>query len=310
MSAVPILSAAAALLVILWDRLRTRRMLRRLARMLEEAARGDFREEDFDESLLSAVESRLASYLAASSVSARNLQGEKDAVKTLVADISHQTKTPIANLRLYAQLLEEQELTEEGRALAAALTGQAEKLQDLVQSLVKASRLETGIIVQNPRPLLLAPMLESAAAQFRPKAAEKGLELVLEPTGAEKGVSLTVEPKEVLAVFDPRWTEEAVCNLLDNAVKYTPPGGSVSVRVTAYELYRRIDVADTGPGVPEADQGKIFQRFYRSPDARDADGVGIGLYLVRKIAEGQGGYVKVFSKPGEGAKFSLFLPGG
>ena len=165
MSAVPILSAAAALLVILWDRLRTRRMLRRLARMLEEAARGDFREEDFDESLLSAVESRLASYLAASSVSARNLQGEKDAVKTLVADISHQTKTPIANLRLYAQLLEEQELTEEGRALAAALTGQAEKLQDLVQSLVKASRLETGIIVQNPRPLLLAPMLESAAAR-------------------------------------------------------------------------------------------------------------------------------------------------
>ena len=295
MSAVPILSAAAALLVILWDRLRTRRMLRRLARMLEEAARGDFREEDFDESLLSAVESRLASYLAASSVSARNLQGEKDAVKTLVADISHQTKTPIANLRLYAQLLEEQELTEEGRALAAALTGQAEKLQDLVQSLVKASRLETGIIVQNPRPLLLAPMLESAAAQFRPKA-------------VEKGVSLTVEPTEVLAVFDPRWTEEAVCNLLDNAVKYTPPGGSVSVRVTAYELYRRIDVADTGPGVPEADQGKIFQRFYRSPDARDADGVGIGLYLVRKIAEGQGGYVKVFSKPGEGAKFSLFLP--
>ena len=297
MSAVPILSAAAALLVILWDRLRTRRMLRRLARMLEEAARGDFREEDFDESLLSAVESRLASYLAASSVSARNLQGEKDAVKTLVADISHQTKTPIANLRLYAQLLEEQELTEEGRALAAALTGQAEKLQDLVQSLVKASRLETGIIVQNPRPLLLAPMLESAAAQFRPKA-------------AEKGVSLTVEPTEVLAVFDPRWTEEAVCNLLDNAVKYTPPGGSVSVRVTAYELYRRIDVADTGPGVPEADQGKIFQRFYRSPDARDADGVGIGLYLVRKIAEGQGGYVKVFSKPGVGANFSLFLRGG
>ena len=297
MSAVPILSAAAAILVILWDRIRTRRMLRRLARMLEDAARGDFREEDFDESLLSAVESRLASYLAASSVSARNLQQEKDAVKTLVADISHQTKTPIANLRLYAQLLEEQELTEEGRALAAALTGQAEKLQDLVQSLVKASRLETGIIVQNPRPLPLAPMLESAAAQFRPKA-------------AEKGVSLTVEPTEVLAVFDPRWTEEAVCNLLDNAVKYTPPGGSVSVRVTAYELYRRIDVADTGPGVPEADQGKIFQRFYRSPDARDADGVGIGLYLVRKIAEGQDGYVKVFSKPGEGAKFSLFLPGG
>lgn len=297
MSAVPILSAAAAILAILWDRIRTRRMLRRLERMLEEAARGDFREEDFDESLLSAVESRLASYLAASSVSARNLQGEKDAVKTLVADISHQTKTPIANLRLYAQLLEEQELTEEGRALAAALTGQAEKLQDLVQSLVKASRLETGIIVQNPRPLPLAPMLESAAAQFRPKA-------------AEKGVSLTVDPTEVLAVFDPRWTEEAVCNLLDNAVKYTPPGGSVSVRVTAYELYRRIDVADTGPGVPEADQGKIFQRFYRSPDARDADGVGIGLYLVRKIAEGQDGYVKVFSKPGEGAKFSLFLPGG
>lgn len=290
------LFAAAALLAVLWDRIRMRRILRRLERMLEEAVRGDFREEDFDESLLSAVESRLASYLAASSVSARNLQEEKNAIKTLVADISHQTKTPIANLRLYAQLLEEQDLTEEGRVLSAALSDQTEKLQSLVQSLVKVSRLETGVIVQSPRSLPLAPMLESAAAQLRPRA-------------AEKGVALTVEPTEVSAVFDPKWTEEAVCNLLDNAVKYTPQGGSVSVRVTAYELYRRIDVIDTGPGVPEAEQEKIFQRFYRSPSARDADGVGIGLYLVRKIAEGQDGYVKVFSKPGKGAKFSLFLPG-
>ena len=113
---------------------------------------------------------------------------------------------------------------------------------------------------------------------------------------------------EAAARFDPKWTGEAVCNLLDNAVKYTPAGGRVTVSVTPYELFCRIDVADTGPGLGEEEQAKVFQRFYRAPAARDREGVGIGLYLVRQIAAGQGGYVKVDSAPGRGSVFSLFLP--
>ena len=111
-------------------------------------------------------------------------------------------------------------------------------------------------------------------------------------------------------MFDPKWTAEAVCNLLDNAVKYTPPGGSVTVDTVAYEMFCCVRVSDTGPGIPEEEQAKIFQRFYRAPSAHDQEGVGVGLYLAREIARGQGGYLKVKSPEDGGAVFSLFLPGG
>ena len=180
-------------------------------------------------------------------------------------------------------------------ALVTALEGQAEKLQSLIEALVKTSRLETGILELHPRPGLLGPMLEDAAAQFAPKTAAKEL-------------TLRVIAPEMRAVFDAKWTEEAVCNLLDNAVKYTPAGGSITLEAIAYELFCRIDVTDTGPGIPEAEQARVFQRFYRSAAAYEAEGVGIGLYLSRQIVQGQGGYLKVFSRPGYGAKFSMYLP--
>lgn len=287
--------AAGALAVFWWTRWRTRRLLKRLDGMLEQAVRGEFVEADFDEGMLSALESRLARYLASSAVSARNLQVEKDKIKTLIADISHQTKTPIANVRLYAQLLAEQDLTPESRELVTALEGQAEKLQFLIEALVKTSRLETGILTMHPRPGPIGPSLEAAVAQFAPKA-------------EEKGVTLTLRSTDATAVFDPKWTEEALCNLLDNAVKYTPAGGSITVRSAAYELFCRVDVTDTGPGIPEEEQTKVFQRFYRSAAVSQEPGVGIGLYLVRQIVQGQGGYVKVFSPKSGGAKFSLYLP--
>lgn len=287
----------AAMAAVLWSRWRMRRMLARLDEMLDAAIRGDFMEQGFDESLLSAVETKLAHYLSASSLSARKLLEEKDKIKTLVADISHQTKTPIANVLLYAQLLEEQSLPEEGRACVTALEGQAEKLRSLIEALVKTSRLETGILALHPQSGPLAPMLEETVAQFTPRAAEKGIVLTLVPTDAT-------------AVFDPKWTAEAVCNLLDNAVKYTPSGGSITVQAISYELFCRVNVTDTGPGIPEEEQSRVFQRFYRASAVHEAEGLGIGLYLTRQIAEGQGGYVKVFSRPGKGAKFSLYLPRG
>ena len=196
----------AAAVVVIWDRWRTRRLLKRLDTMLEKAITRGFTEEDYDESLLSAVESKLARYLASSTVSARNLQAEKDKIKTLIADVSHQTKTPLSNVLLYAQLLSEQPLPEENRACVMALEGQAVKLQSLIEALVKTSRLESGVLALHPQPASLAPMLEEAVAQFAPKA-------------AEKKITLTLASSEGDGVFDSKWTAEAVCNLLDNAVK-------------------------------------------------------------------------------------------
>ena len=283
--------------VVLWDQRQLRRVMRQLDEMLDAAIRDEFRESAFDESIRSAVEAKLADFLSASALSARRIRAEKENVESLISDISHQTKTPLSNILLYTQLLSEQELSASGRDCTAALERQTEKLQALIGSLVKLSRLEGGILTFHPQSEALAPMLEGAAAQLRPKAEEKGITLLLHPTDAE-------------AVFDRKWTEEAVCNLLDNAVKYTPAGGEVTVTVVSYELFCRVDVTDTGPGIPEEEQAKIFGRFYRGQGHQTEEGVGVGLYLVRQIAAGQGGYVKVFSSPGKGAKFSLFLPRG
>lgn len=284
-----------ALAVVAYDRWRTACTMRRLDEMLTAAMNGTFSEKAFDESCLSALESRLARYLAASALSERNVREQKDQISALISDISHQTKTPVANLQLYAQLLSEQPLTAQGKDCAAAISAQAEKLQTLIEALVKTSRLETGILTLHPQPNEIAPVVEQAAAQYAPKA-------------AEKGIVLTTRQTEGSAVVDPKWTEEAVCNLLDNAIKYTPSGGSVTVEVKNYELFSAIRVSDTGPGIPEEEHAKIFGRFYRAPGAYQAEGVGIGLYLTRQITEKQGGYVKVESVPGMGSTFSLYLP--
>lgn len=284
-----------ALAAVAVDRWRTARTMKRLDDMLTAAINGSFSETAFDESRLSALESRLWRYLAASALSERNVREQKDQISSLISDISHQTKTPVANLQLYAQLLSEQPLTPQGKDCAAAISAQAEKLQTLIEALVKTSRLETGILALHPQPGEISTVVERAAAQYAPKA-------------AEKNITLSVEQTEGSAVFDPKWTEEAVCNLLDNAIKYTLSGGAVTVEVKNYELFSAVRVTDTGPGISEEEQAQIFGRFYRAPGAWQAEGVGIGLYLTRQIAEKQGGYVKVESKPGKGSVFSLFFP--
>ena len=288
-----VLLPAAAL--FLWDRWRMRRLLRRLDQMLDEAIRGDFREEAFAEPLLSALETKLAHYLSASSVSAVHLREERDKIKSLIADISHQTKTPIANVLLYTQLLEEQELPEGAGSLTAELIRQTEKLQGLIEALLQSSRLESGLLVLHPTRGDLSAIGARAAGQYRSLAAEKGITILLELAPAP-------------AVFDEKWTEEAVCNLLDNAVKYTPEGGSIHVAAELWEMYAKIDITDTGIGIPESSHAAIFRRFYREAAVHRIPGIGIGLYLTREIVTLQGGYLMVASALGKGSTFSVFLP--
>lgn len=262
--------------------------------MLTQAVDGKFQERTFDESMLSALETRFANYLSSAEVSVQHLSEEKDRIKTLISDISHQTKTPIANLLLYLELLQEEELTPKEKSYVNTLHVQTEKLRFLIEALVKLSRLENGIIALRPQKQNLSSVLTQVAQQFQGAASEKGLTLTVMPTKEE-------------ACFDRKWTIEALCNLVDNAIKYTEKG-EVTISVHPYEMYVKIDVRDTGIGMKEEDQPKIFSRFYRGDDSMQEEGVGIGLYLARQILRSEDGYLKVTSKQGEGSTFSIFLP--
>lgn len=295
-----LVALAALLLLGLWLWLDARRTVRRLDRMLSTAIDGGFGEESFDESAPSALESRMARFLNGSARSLRGVQRQRESIQRLLSDISHQTKTPLANLRLYSSLLMEEELTPRQREQAQVILQQSEKLSFLIETLVKLSRLETDVLAVTPKSQPLAPLLERAASQAKAAAEQKGIALQLH----------LQQQAEMKALYDLRWTAEALGNLLDNAVKYTPPGGCIQVSATQYELFCRIDVHDNGIGIAEEEQAQIFGRFYRGRQVREQEGLGIGLYLAREIAQKQGGYLKLSSRPGQGSTFSLYLPRG
>ena len=276
------------------ERLRFRRILDSIEKMLHMAMNGEFSVETFDEGRLSKLESELAAFLSSSSISAKNIENERDKIKSLISDISHQTKTPIANLILYSELLENSELSGVDRTNAEAIHAQAEKLRFLIDSLVKLSRLENGILALESQEMPLMPLLEDIVRQFKEKAEKKGLKLELNKTDAK-------------AVIDAKWTHEALANIVDNAIKYTD-NGSIKISVTPYEMFVRVDIKDTGIGISEEEHPKIFKRFYRGTEVKQKEGVGIGLHLAREIISGEGGYIKLSSTPGEGSTFSVFLP--
>lgn len=279
---------------------RETRLLRRIQKMLDDAVAGVFVDEQLDESKISAIENSMWRFLCDSKVSYVNISEEKAQIQSLISDISHQTIAPISNILLYSQLLEEwylddlcgrnKDVLEE----ISSIRGQAEKLDFLVQSLVKLSRLETGIITVNPQEQSIGLVLRAIEQQFRMKAEQK--EMVF-----------SVVSSESTAYYDFKWTMEVIGNIVDNSIKYTGIGGKIALCVETYSMFLRIEIMDNGIGVAESEQGKIFTRFYRSASVNEEPGVGIGLYLAREVLKAQSGYIKLESKVGEGSKFSVFL---
>ena len=291
-----ILVALIAIAVAVTEHIRTRKLTDRLGDVLDSAIDGNFIESSYDESVESLLESKLNEYLSSLSLSAKKVEEEKDKIKTLISDISHQTKTPIANLMLYSELLAEEDLSESAREKVAAISSQSEKLKFLIDSLVKMSRLESGLMNYVPVASSVDELLESITDSLSSKA-------------SSKGISISYEPTTLYINTDPKWTYEAIFNIADNAVKYTNEGG-VKMSATEYEMLVRIDIEDTGIGISEEDSAKIFSRFYRSREVSEEEGVGIGLCLAREIITGVGGYIRLESTPGKGSKFSVYIPKG
>lgn len=230
--------------------------------------------------------------------SAENLE-EKKKMKSLISDISHQTKTPIANIKLYEEVLLDEGLdSAEAGEFLQKIRIQTEKLDFLLQSMVKMSRLETGIIEVRCMKLPLCGTLQRAVEAIVLKA-------------EKKQIRLSVDCDEDIVVHhDTKWTEEAVFNLLDNAVKYTGREGNIEISVSVQEIFTKISIRDSGKGIALERQAEIFTRFYREPEVYDQEGIGVRLYLARKIITMQGGYIQVCSEVGKGSDFQIYLPNG
>ena len=212
----------------------------------------------------------------------------------MISDISHQTKTPIANMLLYSELLAEEIQDEKSKEMLEAIHFQAEKLSFLTQSLVKISRLESGVIQTVTEKNSVSELIEKVVTQVETKASMKDIYIDVSSVDGE-------------ALFDMKWTSEAIGNIVDNAVKYTNIGGNIQITVNEYSLFTRIDIRDNGIGIAENDLPKIFGRFYKCSTTQQEEGVGLGLYLAREIISGQGGYIKVSSQIEKGTMFSVFL---
>ncbi|MDE6424546.1 MAG: HAMP domain-containing histidine kinase [Ruminococcus sp.] len=275
----------------LWDK----KLLERLDKMLEDGINGTFCETDYDESQVSKLETKWMRYLTLSKLSQQKVEQERKKLKELVSDISHQTKTPLVNILLYSQLLQEQSLDEQSRQLVDEIQKQTEKLEFLIQSLVKTSRLETGTFQLLPSENQIDSLIQSAIEQISPNA-------------EKKQISVIYTSESCIAVFDRKWTQEALFNILDNAVKYSPKNSKIQITVKLFEMFVSIEVSDSGIGISEEELPRIFKRFYRGQNVKEQNGVGIGLYLSSQIVEEQGGYIQVESKIGKGSVFKLFLP--
>lgn len=279
---------------------RERRIIGRLQDMLDSAAMGTFEDKYFDESRVSLLENSMWRYICDNRLSYMQLLEQKESLQKVVSDISHQAVIPVSNVILYSQLLEEELLLIEGSGNIEAqesvhvILEQAGKMDFFLQMLVRLSRLERGIITVKPERQCIGNVLKPLRQQYGLKA-------------EQKNIGLEIEDSQEMAVFDRKWTIEAAANILDNAIKYTPEGGKVSVQVIPYSMFLRLDVCDNGIGIKEDEQGKIFTRFYRSDTVRNEQGTGAGLYIAREVIEAQNGYIKVKSEKGQGSTFSLFF---
>jgi signal transduction histidine kinase len=287
----------ASLGYVFWLKRQYKCLFEKLNRLFDDAANGAINTVSYDESVASALGERIIRYIGANKEHLSDVQNERNKIKTLISDISHQTRTPVSNILLYSGLLLERGgLDESTTQMTGDIQAQAEKLKFLLDALVKMSRLETGILTVETKSQTVKPLISAIVSEAYPAITEKEIDL-----SANIGENL-------IANFDMKWTKEAIYNILDNAVKYTAAGGKIVIGAADYEMFVKIDITDTGAGISEKEYTEIFKRFYRSPRTREQDGIGVGLYLAREIVTLQGGYIKVVSEPGKGSVFTVYLP--
>ena len=254
---------------------------------------------DIKEGELSAVVHKIKRIQEVLGRQAERAEEEKEQVKSLVSNMSHQLKTPLANLSVYTDILCSHELDAQKKGeTAEKIKKQVEKLDWMISSLTKMMRLEQGVIVFEAEKLSIRKTILDAVDMVYEKIEKKEITLISEPYD------------DIVLLHNRRWTAEVFVNILENAVKYTEQGGTIRIRVYPYEMCTEIQFIDNGCGIHEEEMTEIFQRFYRSREVSHIEGSGIGLYLSNLILEKEKGYLIVRSVYGEGSCFSVFLRNG
>ncbi len=286
------------LLWSIWQRWQLCRFADELCRTLDDLIAERKPEEYFpyEDTLTARIQGKFMQYYDLMSEGRRQSRQDKQVIQELVSDISHQVKTPIANLQMFMGILQSHDLsTEKRREFLGTMVEQINKLDFLLQSLIKMSRLETGTFALHIERTSLYDTIAQALNGIWARAEAKQIQLSVECDN------------NIMARHDGKWTAEALGNVLDNAVKYTPAGGSIRISVRPWQFYTRVDIADTGMGIPEEQCNQVFKRFWRSETAAAQEGVGLGLYLAQEIITRQRGYISVKSVVGEGTTFSVYL---
>ena len=252
-----------------------------------------------EENLFYKINYRLGRLYEVMQENKNSIAKERADLQELISDISHQVKTPIANLKMINNTLLENEVPpQKQKEFLTAQASQLDKLDFLMQAMIKTSRLETGVISLEQRQ---QPVYDTLAAALG------GILLNAE----KKQIDVQVEcPEHLDARHDRKWTSEALFNILDNAVKYTPAGGQIRVSVEGWEMYVKIDIADTGIGISEEFQSHIFESFSQERSSSDSgiEGSGLGMGIVKKLVDLMNGKITVQSKPGAGSTFTITLP--
>lgn len=276
--------------IILYKYIVLRSEMRELSDYIDKALDGNLEITEFDERELSKIKSKLIKFLYASQVKEAKINTEKNKTKDLIADISHQTKTPITNLSLYISLLEDDPKDEYLEIIKYELN----KLEFLIQNLVKSSRLESDIISLQKNPANLKDLVEDVLREFR---------VILD----EKCISINLKDQDCIFDLDERWLKEAVHNLIDNAIKYSPNGSTINISVYKSYLNYNLDIENECQDLSEENLPKIFERFYRGKNSVSKDGLGLGLFIAREIIEKHGGNIKA-SLDKNKIKFSVDFP--
>ena len=257
---------------------------------IDKALDGNLEVTEFDENELSKIKSKLIKFLYASQVKEARINTEKSKTKDLIADISHQTKTPITNLSLYISLLEDDPKDEYLEIIKYELN----KLEFLIQNLVKSSRLESDIIGLQKNPANLKDLVEDVLREFK---------VILN----EKDININLKDEDLIFKLDERWLKEAIHNLIDNAIKYSPNGSTINISIYKSYLNYNLDIENECKDLSEETLPKIFERFYRGANSVSKDGLGLGLFIVREIIEKHGGNIRA-SLDENRIKFSVDFP--